>query len=354
MIFNLDFIGCAVAISVVFLAGSSYAFHQNFMTMRSLIKLGMGCRKESKTCLIQQEQEKSSVRQEYSKYDEEEEFLDMFGFGDYTPESNKPLTRKSSKLKLENEDNNLILARSATGLCGSDLGLPERGSMIYVPTYAPHSQANTQTVLLDETPVVRPVLGSMLKEDNGENPVVRPIPEKIAGKPNTLAVLQKECFQGIVEGLVLESISQLFHEKHPTNIDALEEETELLTMKSLMSDLMKGGVIQGRRILPVVAFAILRDPSLLHIFDDTTKDIYSTTNTTSTAGNTARSTAGNAARNTAGNTEGKFRNSMVPISTMKMIGKYIVWPMLIKSIAHTLPVMAIHFSADELKNLFHM
>lgn len=49
-----------------------------------------------------------------------------------------------------------------------------------------------------------------------------------------------QCFQGIVEGLVLESISQLFHENHQTNLDALEEETERLTMKSLMSDLLKG------------------------------------------------------------------------------------------------------------------
>lgn len=120
-----------------------------------------------------------------------------------------------------------------------------------------------------------------------------------------------------------------------------------------MSLKTSGSVIQGRRILPVVLFTILRDPNLLHMFDDSLvgnsttpisnatistpnaiKDISSTTNTKSTAG--------------------KFRNSMVPISTMKTIGKYILWPMLTKSIAHTAPVMAIHFSADELKNLLHM
>lgn len=169
-----------------------------------------------------------------------------------------------------------------------------------------------------------------------------PIVDKVLLKKHSMDY-KKLMAQGLIEGIVSEVISGALGEKIPTNMADLEGDTVHLTLKTVASDVLQGVISVGRKSALTLMLLGGRDViqnCQANSPKERSKDLSSSQNNKSHVKIAKMNPELNSKLQSLGSQE----------INVKRVLDYVVWPLLVRSAAHTAPAMAMHFGADELRH----
>jgi len=135
--------------------------------------------------------------------------------------------------------------------------------------------------------------------------------------------------RGLVEGAIGEVLSALMHEELPSDVTT---DTAHLAVKSVTIDFLGDTFSTLKENLAPYLLLMYREVE--SVKEDSSFDFHMWNNEVNDC---------------ASNTSPALLHD---IDTVKVMARYVLWPVLSRCIAHTAPAMALHMGADELRQLF--